>query len=292
MKPDLLVMAAGMGSRYGGLKQIDSVGPNGETIIDYSIYDAINAGFGRVVFIIRKEIEDVFKDAVGSKYNGRIDVDYVFQELDVLPSGYSVPADRAKPWGTGHAILVAAEVTDKPFAVINADDFYGAESFEALARFLNSSPNADEYCMVGFKLANTLSKHGTVARGICSTNEDGILQTVTETYNISPPPISSDAGPLTGEEIASMNMWGFKPSIFGHLNEQFADFMNANADNPKAEFFIPEVVGELIESKKASVKVLETASTWLGVTYKEDKASVISEMQILVDDSIYPSPLW
>lgn len=286
-------MAAGLGSRYGGLKQIDSVGPNGETIIDYSIYDAIHAGFGRVVFIIREEIEHAFKDAVGAKYSNVISVDYAFQELNKLPDNFTVPAERVKPWGTGQAILMAESIIDKPFAVINSDDFYGARSFDALGDFLSTSSDENEYCMVGFKLANTLSRHGTVARGICSVNTDGFLNTITETHNItSSAPISSDSGPLTGEEITSMNMWGFQPSIFTHLKKQFAAFLEKNTTDPKAEFFIPNVVANLIDNKQAQVTVLETSSIWLGVTYKEDKTGVTSDIQTLINNGCYPSPLW
>jgi NDP-sugar pyrophosphorylase family protein len=292
MKPDLLVMAAGMGSRYGGLKQIDGIGPSGETIIDYSIYDAIRAGFGRVVFIIREEIEDAFKESVGNKYTDKIAVEYAFQELNKLPEGYNTPADRTKPWGTGQAILIAKDIIDKPFGVINADDFYGAESLKTLADFLSAPPADDEYCMVGFKLANTLSKHGNVARGICTTNENDILESVAETLNISPVPITSEIGPLTGDEIVSMNMWGFTPSLFNHLEIQFSDFLDQNINEGKAEFFIPNVVSNLIDNQKATVKVLKSSSVWLGITYKDDKQGVMNDIQALTDNDSYPSPLW
>jgi NDP-sugar pyrophosphorylase family protein len=292
MKPDLLIMAAGMGSRYGGLKQIDSIGPSGETIIDYSIYDAIRAGFGRVVFIIREEIEDAFKESVGNKYTDKIAVEYAFQELVKLPDGYNLPAERTKPWGTGHAILMAKDIIDKPFGVINADDFYGAETLKTLAGFLSAPPADNEYCMVGFKLANTLSKHGTVTRGICTTNENDILKTVIEVDGISPMPITSDIGPLTGDEIASMNIWGFTPSLFNHLETQFAAFLDQNINTEKAEFFIPSVVSNLVDNQKASVKVLKSSATWLGITYQDDKQGVVDDIQTLIDNGSYPSPLW
>ncbi|OVE75648.1 nucleotidyltransferase [bacterium E08(2017)] len=292
MKPDLLIMAAGMGSRYGGLKQIDSLGPSGETIIDYSVYDAIRAGFGRVIFIIRRSIEQEFKAAVGNKYEGKIEVLYAFQEIDILPEGFSVPEDREKPWGTGHAILMAKDIIDRPFAVINSDDFYGSDSLKTIAEFLSVPPAENQYCMVGYKLSNTLSSHGTVSRGICETDKNGLLKTITETHRISPPPITSDAGPLTGDEIVSMNMWGFTPSFFKHLEEQFSEFMKSNADDPKAEFYIPFVITLLIESGEATVNVLHSSASWLGVTYKEDKPGIMDELKAMTDNGTYPTPLF
>lgn len=295
MKPSLLVLAAGIGSRYGGLKQLDAVGPHGETIIDYSVFDAVRAGFGKIVFVIREDISEIFRDTIGRRYADRIHVDYAFQELHKLPDDYILPPERQKPWGTGHAILMAKDIINEPFAVINSDDFYGADSFRILADFLSSSPASSPpvYSMVGFKLKNTLSEHGSVARGICTADNNSFLQSIVETLNIrQTDSIISDSGPLTGEETASMNMWGFYPSIFDHLQLRFGKFLKENLQNIKSEFFIPSVVSELINTGIASVRVLETESSWFGVTYKEDKPMVTESIQALVDNDVYPSPLW
>ncbi|MEN7546489.1 sugar phosphate nucleotidyltransferase [Rapidithrix thailandica] len=301
MKPTLLILAAGMGSRYGSLKQIDKFGPNGEAIIDYSIYDAIQAGFGKVVFIIRKSLEDDFREIFGKKLQGQVEVDYVFQELDAVPEGVSVPADRTKPWGTAHAVMVAAPKVNEPCAVINADDFYGADSFKQMADYLQSGVAEDpkNYCMVGYQLKNTLSDHGYVSRGICAKSEEGYLESIVERTHItkSEEGIAYQDGegqkhPLTGEEVASMNFFGFHPSIFTHCQEQFTDFVKENQTNIKAEFFIPTVVNNLINSGEAQLKVLNTSAKWFGVTYKEDKEIAVERIKGLVEAGEYPEKLW
>ncbi len=296
-KPTLLVLAAGMGSRYGGLKQIDPVGPAGETIIDYSIFDAMRAGFGRLVFVIRRDIERPFRETVGRRFEDKLPVDYVFQELDQLPPGFTVPAGRAKPWGTGHAILAGAEVVTGTFAAINGDDFYGRASYSALANHL-SAPEPD-IAMVGFILENTLSEFGSVARGVCQTTADGYLKSVVELTRIERNGAdvhhTDGAGqvhPLTGKECVSLNMWGFTPSIFGCLREEFARFLAQRGQDPKAEFFIPSVINQLVQEQRARVKVLQTPSSWFGVTYKEDRPSVAANIRRLEASGEYPNPLW
>lgn len=298
-KPTLLVLAAGMGSRYGSLKQVDKLGPSGESIIDYSIYDAIRAGFGKVVFVIRKSIEADFREVFG-RFSNKIEVDYAFQELDALPEGYSVPADRQKPWGTGHAILVAANKINTPFAVINADDFYGAHSFDVMARHLtgNHSSDADVYSMVGYVLENTLSEHGHVSRGVCEIGAGNILKGVTERTQIQrvENKICFNENEkwvqLTGTELVSMNFWGFPQSIFQHLERHFKTFISTNIENPKAEFYIPFAVNDLVNEGHAKVKVLSTPDTWFGVTYKEDKDTSVARLLTLVDKGVYPADLW
>ncbi len=302
MNPTLLVLAAGMGSRYGGLKQIDPVGPSGETIIDYSIYDSIRAGFGKLVFVIRRDIEADFKESIGKKYEDKIDIDYAFQELTMVPEGFSVPEQRRKPWGTGHAVLTAEEVINEPFAVINADDFYGAHSFRVLADYLKTAQDGERvanYAMVGFVLRNTLSEFGTVARGVCHTNADGFLENVVETTNIAKDgdraTYTDDEGTvqqLSGDEIVSMNMWGFTPSIFDHLRQQFADFVQERGGEEKAEFYIPTVVNNLISQDVARVTVLSSQDSWFGVTYREDKPYVVDSIKSLVENDVYPEALW
>lgn len=294
-KPTLLVLAAGMGSRYGGLKQIDPVGPNGETIIDYSIYDAARAGFGKVVFVIRRDIEEPFKKIVGARFEKKIAVEYVFQELDKLPPGFSVPAERTKPWGTGHAILMAADVVREPFAAINADDFYGAHSFRVLAEHLQSST---DFAMVGFTLRNTLSEFGSVARGVCKTNRDGFLETVTELTKIEREGAGAKApGPdgkalaLTGDETVSMNMWGFTTELFDCLRKLFVKFLEQHGKEEKSEFYIPSVVNEAIRVKCARVKVLRTPDAWFGVTYREDRPLVVDGIRKLIAHGDYPEKL-
>jgi UTP-glucose-1-phosphate uridylyltransferase len=296
-RPTLLVLAAGMGSRYGGLKQIDPVGPNGETIIDYSIYDALRAGFGRLVFVIRRDIEAPFRKIVGARFEKKIPVEYVFQELDNVPPGFSVPANRKKPWGTGQAILAAADTIRAPFAAINADDFYGANSFRALAEHLQSG-NAD-YAMVGFVLRNTLSEFGSVARGVCKSTADGFLESVTELTKIE-----KDGGgakftgadgktfQLTGDEIVSMNMWGFTPTLFGHLRQLFEEFLKNHGAEEKSEFYIPTAVNALVRAGKARCKVLKTSDSWFGVTYREDRPLVIEAVRKLIARGDYPEKLW
>lgn len=296
-KPTLLVMAAGMGSRYGGLKQIDPVGPNGETIIDYSIYDALRGGFGKLVFVIRHDIEAQFKEIVGARFEKRIPVEYVFQELTTLPPGFTVPPGRTKPWGTTQAILMAAEVVREPFAAINADDFYGAQSFQLLAQQLSSG--SPDYAMVGFILRNTLSDFGSVARGVCQVGDDGLLQTVTEltkieragngAQNTNP---TGQVTRLTGDEAVSMNMWGFTPAIFPQLQTHFTAFLKKSGQELKAESYIPSVVNELIVAGQARVKVLRTHDSWFGVTYREDRPRVVESIRQLIARGDYPEALW
>ena len=274
-KPPLLVLAAGMGSRYGGLKQIDPMGPAGETILDYSVFDAIRAGFGKVVFIIRPDFADAFKQQIVPKFAGKIAVDFAYQTLDKLPAGFSVPAGREKPWGTTHAILCAKGVVKENFAVINADDFYGRDSYAQLAKFLTATaPTSSEFSMVGFTLKNTLSEHGSVARGAENREEGKPVQ------------------PLTGNEPASMNMWGFTPKLFDHLDRVFHEFLVKSGTEMKSECFIPLTVGQLVTEKHASVKVLRTDSAWFGVTYKEDKPIVQESLSKLIKAGEYPNNLW
>jgi UTP-glucose-1-phosphate uridylyltransferase len=295
--PTLLIMAAGMGSRYGGLKQIDPVGPGGETIIDYSIYDALRAGFGKLVFVIRKEIEEPFKEIVGRRFEKRIAVEYVLQELDMLPPGFSVPAGRTKPWGTTHAILLAAGVIDEPFAVINADDFYGAEGYRVLAQHLQSG--VADYAMAGFILRNTLSEFGTVARGVCRAGNDGYLESVVEMMKIERDgdhakntEATGETTRLEGSEVVSMNMWGFTPRIFPQLEEHFHCFLEAHGAEEKSECYIPQVVNDLVTAGQARVKVLRTSDSWFGVTYREDRPHVIEDINRLISAGSYPERLW
>jgi len=300
MKPTLVVMAAGVGSRYGGLKQIDPVGPNGEIILDYSVYDAIRAGFGKVVFIIRRDIEKDFKAVIGSHFAGRIDVEYVFQDLAALPAGFSVPEGRTKPWGTGQAVLSCKNAVKEPFGVINADDLYGAESYKILADYLSKlDPAGNAYAMVGFRIDRTLSDHGHVTRGMCEVDANHLLASVVERFKIEKTPTGAryqdENGQwvgLKGDEIASMNMWGFTPTLFKDLDQKFPLFLKAAGGNLKAEFLMPSVADELIKARKISMKVLDTPAKWLGVTYKEDKPEVQKNIRNLVDRKIYPSPLW
>jgi hypothetical protein len=295
--PTLLVLAAGMGSRYGGLKQIDPVGPGGETILDYSAYDALRAGFGKLVFVIRRDIEQAFRQEVGARLEKRIAVEYVFQELDALPPGVAVPAGRTKPWGTTHAILVAHSVVHEPFAVINADDFYGAGGFLVLARHLTSG--TEDYAMVGFLLNNTLSEFGTVSRGVCRMDDDNFLQGVVEFTKIAREGdharnTDSLGGvtELTGNEVVSMNMWGFTPRIFGQLREDFEDFLVRNGSDMTSESFIPSTVSSLIEAGRARVKVLRTEDSWFGITYREDHRHVVESISRLIQEGCYPERLW
>jgi len=285
-------MAAGMGSRYGGLKQLDTVGPSGETIFDYSVYDAIKAGFNKAVFIIRRDFEDEFKSKVTDKYINHIQVEFAFQELHDLPGGFSYPAGREKPWGTGQAILSAAELIREPFVAINGDDFYGRESFKAVADYYNKG--ADQFSMVAFQLGKTLSNFGGVTRGLC-TVKDGKLDTVIETDNIQQTDdgVTSDRDiDLDGSEPVSMNMWGFTPILFDHLRDMFVDFLKENEQEMKSEFLIPSVVNELIQSGKKNVHVLRSGAKWFGVTYKEDRPFVVGEIQKLIDSGVYPEKLF
>jgi len=299
MKPTLLILAAGMGSRFGGLKQVEPVGPNGEAIIDYSIYDAIRAGFGKVVFIIRESFADAFKEKFDAKLKGKIEVEYVYQELDMLPTGFTLPEGREKPWGTAHAILCAKDAVKEPFCALNADDFYGFNAYKAMAKFLIESKDAYEYSMVGYKLNDTLSEFGSVSRGICNEDKDNNLVKIVETLKIVKRgseiiSIENDGSetPLTGNEIASMNNWGFKPSVFEQLEKRFTEFLKTEMDKPKSEMYIPSVVFNLIDDKVATVKVLEANSPWFGVTYKEDKPFVIEKINTLIASGEYPEKLW
>ena len=302
MKPTLLVLAAGMGSRYGGLKQIDPVGPNGETIIDYSIYDAIQAGFGKVVFVIRRDIEEAFRDFLGDRLNPHIEVAFAFQELNAaLPEGFSVPEGRSKPWGTGHAILVAKDEVKTPCLVINGDDFYGRVSFMKASEYLNSAKDSDmaDYSMVGYQLCNTLSDFGSVSRGICSVSEEQHLMGVKEFTSIAKTAMGishqNDDGSLhafSGQEATSMNMFGFTPSIFEHLEKDFKTFLDNRGHEEKSELYIPAVVNQLIQEKKATCTVIPTPEQWFGVTYREDRDHVCGSIQKLISNGVYPEKLF
>jgi UTP-glucose-1-phosphate uridylyltransferase len=300
MKPALLVLAAGMGSRYGGLKQIDPVGENGETIIDFSVFDAIKSGFNSVVFVIRKDIEKEFREIVGKKYEKKTNISYVFQNLDDIPKKFSVPVNRTKPWGTGQAILCANSVIDTPFAVINGDDFYGRDSFRILADHLcGVNPQSNEYAMAAYILKNTLSEHGYVSRGICTLEGENYLKKIVEytkiqksgdkIYTVGE---NGESLELTGIEYVSMNMFGFTPGIFEHLKAEFSNFLQNSINDPKAEFYIPTVVSQLIQTNLAKVKVLRSNSSWLGITYQEDKDFVKSSIKKLINNGIYPNNLW
>jgi hypothetical protein len=301
--PTLVVMAAGIGSRYGGLKQTDPVGPNGEIIIDYSIYDALNAGFGRVIFVITKDIEESFRARVGRTIEKRCETTYVFQKIENVPEGFEVPPDRQKPWGTGHATLSCRNVVHSPFAVINADDFYGRSSYQTLGDYLRSAQDRDgvyDYCMIGYVLGNTLTEHGHVARGVCTVNQDGYLVEIHERRRIEKSGESvryTEDGEtwveISGESVVSMNMWGFTPSLFPELEARFRHFLQENRDNiQKAEYFLPDVVGDLIGENKARVRVLSTNERWFGVTYKQDKPRVKQAIRDLIRQGVYPENLW
>ncbi|MDR0699518.1 MAG: nucleotidyltransferase [Tannerella sp.] len=300
MKPTLFVLAAGMGSRYGGLKQLDGLGPNGETIMDYSIFDAIRGGFGKVVFVIRKDFEDDFREKILSKYENHIPVDIVFQSLDKLPEGFFCPEGRTKPWGTNHAVLMGKDVIKEPFAVINADDFYGRDSFEVLGKELSvAGEKKNDYCMVGFRVGNTLSESGSVARGVCGTDADGYLATVVERTAIERIDGDIQFVDENGEKVildentpVSMNMWGFTPDYFEYSEEYFKEFLRKNMDNLKSEYFIPLMVNELVTKNIARVKVLDTASKWFGVTYIADRQNVVDKIQALIDAGEYPDRLF
>ncbi len=303
MKPTLLLLAAGMGSRYGGLKQLDGLGPNGETIMDYSIYDAIKAGFGKIVFVIRKDFEQDFRDKILSKYEGHIPAELVFQSLDCLPEGFSVPEGRVKPWGTNHAVMMAAKTIKEPFCVINCDDFYNRDAFMVIGKFLADLPEGckNKYAMVGFRVGNTLSENGTVARGICSKDENENLTTVverTEIMRVNGPICYKDEQgewvPVDDNTPVSMNMWGFTPDYFDYSEAYFKEFLSdpKNMQNLKAEFFIPLMVNKLINEKTATVRVLDTTSKWFGVTYAADRPSVVEKIQSLINEGVYPEELF
>ncbi len=296
-KLTLVVLAAGMGSRYGGLKQLEPIGPGGETLMDYSIYDAVRAGFSRLVFVIRQDIETAFREGIGRRFEARLAVDYVFQELDRVPAGFLVPAARRKPWGTGHAILVAGQKVDEPFAAINADDFYGAQSFRVLAQHLASG--TPDYAMVGFVLRKTLSEFGAVARGVGRLGPNGYLESIVELTKIQPDGPGAkhtDAGgrehQLSGDEMVSLNMWGFLPTLFPALAEHFARFLRDFGQDEKAEFYIPSVVNALVAAGQARVKVLQTPDSWFGITYRQDRDQVLAGIRRLVERGEYPARLW
>ena len=301
MKPTLFVLAAGMGSRYGGLKQLDGLGPNGETIIDYSIFDAIRGGFGKIVFVIRKDFEQDFRDIVLSKYEGHIPTELVFQAIDNLPEGFTCPEDRTKPWGTNHAVLMGKSVINEPFAVINADDFYGRDAFAVMGKWLSELPECSEgkYSMVGFRICNTLSDNGTVARGVCSKNDADMLTAVVERTEImrvdgviSYKDENGEWQPVGEETPVSMNFWGFTPDYFNYSEAQFVNFLKENIDKPKSEFFIPLVVDTLINNGKATCEVLDTTAKWFGVTYAADRPGTVEKIQALVDAGEYPEKLF
>lgn len=299
MKPTLLILAAGMASRYGSMKQVDGFGPNGETIIDYSIYDAIKAGFGKISFIIREEFQDNFKAIFEPKLAGRVETDYVFQSYDLKPFGIDKEIERAKPWGTAHAVLAARNQVKEPFCVINADDFYGYDSFEKMAKFLTTEVADDRYSLIGYQVDKTLSEYGSVSRGVCKVNDEGNMVEINERTQVYFKPDGSvvyeEGGvetPLPNDTRVSMNFWGFTPAVFKQSEPMFKAFVEANEDKPKSEFFIPLVADELIKSGTASFKVIPTASKWFGVTYKEDKPIVQKCISDLVNSGVYPENLW
>lgn len=299
MKPTLFILAAGMGSRYGGLKQLDSLGPSGETIMDYSVYDALQAGFGKIVFVIRHDFEKDFREKVISKYEGHLPVEVVFQDIHDLPEGFSVPEGRQKPWGTNHAVLMAKDVIKEPFVVINADDYYGPESFKLAAETLKDlEGKKGEYCMIGFRIENTLSENGGVSRGLCEVNAEGYLTGVKECHGIQR---KGDSLVFVEDEIekpfpagasVSMNMWGFTPDYFGFSKKAFVKFLQEHGTELKSEFYIPTVVNDLIQKGEASLKVVQTPSKWFGVTFAADRQATVDQFKALVDAGVYPSPLF
>lgn len=301
MKPTLLVLAAGMGSRYGGLKQLDALGPSGETIMDYSVFDAIRGGFGKIVFVIRKDFEADFRDKVLSKYEGHIPVEIVFQSINDLPEGFTCPAERTKPWGTNHAVLMAKDVINEPFCVINADDFYGRDAFAVMGKFLNEllEGTKNTYSMVGFRVANTLSENGKVSRGVCEVNSAKHLMSVverTEIVRVEGSVCYKDENDawvkISDNTPVSMNVWGFTPDYFKYSEDYFKNFLTENIDKPKSEYYIPLMVNELINNNTATVEVLDTTSKWFGVTYSADRQGVVDKIQDLVNEGIYPSKLF
>jgi MobA-like NTP transferase domain len=299
MKPTLLVLAAGMGTRYGGNKQLDEVGPSGETIIDYSIYDAIRTGFGKIVFVIRRDIEEQVKERFVERLQGKIEVDYVFQEITNLPEGVKVAPDRSKPWGTSHAILVTKDKITEPFGVINADDFYGQESFKILHDFLVNDKNPVNYCIVGYKLGNTLSDHGHVNRGVCKADAAGFLSDIVETRQIEKtrtgavaPGLDGNQIQFTGEEIVSMNLWGFKPSCYDFLGKEFRNFIDRHGMDLKSELDIPTSVDKFVKSGEITIKILMSNERWFGVTYREDKPFVVDSIRNMIRKGIYPARIY
>jgi NDP-sugar pyrophosphorylase family protein len=300
MKPTLIILAAGMGSRYGSLKQVDSVGPNGETIIDYSVFDALRAGFGKVVFVIRKDIEKDFLEVFGKRFDGKVPYEIVFQELDMLPEGIACPPERVKPWGTAHAVWVCRHAVKEPFAVINADDFYGADSFRVLSKALTDPKlTQGDYFMVGYHLKNTLSEQGSVSRGVCTVDVKSFLDDVVERTHIErldgAVKFKNEQGemiPVDDNSLVSMNFWGFTTNFFGYIDSMLSEFLGGSLANPKSEFYIPTVVNKLIKSKEATCKVLPTRSQWFGVTYPGDKPIVKERLLKLIENGVYPSPLF
>lgn len=300
MKPTLVILAAGIGSRYGGLKQVDGLGPNGETIIDYSVFDAMRAGFGKIVFVIRKDIEKDFMDVFGKRFTGKVPFEIAFQELDMLPKGYSCPPDRKKPWGTAHAIWVARNVVKEPFAAINADDFYGYDAFRVMAEAL-SKPNLQKgtFFMVGYQLGKTLSEQGSVSRGVCTSDSKSMLQSIVERTQIERINGEVCYRDEQGKDIelndtlpVSMNFWGFTPDFLESVESMMTGFFSGSITNAKAEFYIPTAVNNLINDKKATCEILSTKAEWFGVTYPGDKPMVMAKFKTLVDKKEYPSPLW
>jgi len=300
MKPTLVVLAAGLGTRYGGLKQIDAVGPNGETIIDYALYDAMRAGFGKAVFVIRHYFEDAFREKVSSKFDNVVKTEYAYQELDACLGDFTPSADREKPWGTGHALLVARDVVDGPFAVINADDYYGPNSFGTILGFITAGDtSSDDYAMVGYTLRNTLSDYGAVSRGVCQCDEQMFLRKIVERKKIEKRAggaryLDGDGTEhtLTGDEIVSMNLWGFQPSVFDHFQSSLDRFLRGHGNRNSSELLIPSVTDDLIKTGKATVKVLPTNDTWFGVTYRQDNAVAVECVRKLIDRGVYPERLW
>lgn len=300
MKPTLFVLAAGMGSRYGGLKQLDGLGPNGETIMDYSIFDAIRGGFGKVVFVIRKDFEADFREKVLNKYINHIPVELVFQSPDKLPEGFTCPAERVKPWGTNHAVMMGKSAINEPFAVINADDFYGRDSFAVLGKWLSAVEGKENtYCMVGYRVGNTLSESGSVSRGVCSMDENRMLTDVVERTKIERidgvvqfRDENEELVAIEDNTPVSMNMWGFTPDYFTHSDKAFVEFLNENIGNLRSEFYIPTVVNKLIQQGTSTVEVLDTTASWFGVTYAEDRPSVVAKIKALVEAGEYPEKLF
>ena len=298
MKPTLLILAAGMGSRYGGNKQMDAFGPNGETIIDYSIYDAIRSGFGKVVFIIRESFAEEFRNQFEPKLKGKIQTEYVMQEMDSFIENFEFPEERKKPWGTAHAVLCAKDVIHEPFAVINADDYYGSDGFEKAVKFLNEEVSPKKYCVIGYQLSKTISENGSVSRGVCEVDFEGNLIGIHERTKVFPEDgkiyytESAINVPMPPDTPVSMNFWGFDPNVFDYIQKLFIKFLQENANNPKAEFFIPVIADAYITEGKGKIKVIPTSSQWFGVTYKEDAANVKDSIRALIEAGVYPEHLF
>ncbi len=299
MKPTLLILAAGMGSRYGKLKQLDAFGPNGETIIDYSLYDAIRAGFGKVVFVIRDSFKSEFESVFRAKLDVKIEVAFLSQELDKIPDGFNLNPDRQKPWGTAHAVWIGKDAINEPFGVINADDYYGVEAFDQLATFLNDTNESKDYAVIAYNLINTLSAHGTVNRGVCNQSQDGFLNSIHEVVKIRQNDNGSITYPDGGREntlepttLVSMNMWGFRPSFFSYFEENFSKFLEKHGQELTSEYYIPSLVDHLIQSNALNVRVIETKSDWFGVTYQDDRPFVIEKIRSLIEKGVYPLNLW